>query len=202
MATRLPPVSVAAHQPVWQTWNLAAFMHTPLEAAALAFLPAARGGRSRRSTAGVLLRLTAWLGLATAAATAAVAAWGPRAFTPDVALHPLMRAVAPQAAAATLACAFDVAATGLLVAHRRLAPLVASMACALGATLAWRAAACGAAPTAANAGGLAPVWWALVVFFVARAVGSCGTLWWYELGPLAVARGRSGAALGLGAAAT
>ena len=68
--------------------------------------------------------------------------------------------------------------------------------------LAWWAAACGAAPTAANAGGLAPVWWALVVFFVARAVGSCGTLWWYELGPLAVARGRSGAALGLGAAAT
>lgn len=38
-ATALRPLLVAGHQVVWQIWNLCAFAHTPMEQAALAFLP-------------------------------------------------------------------------------------------------------------------------------------------------------------------
>ena len=54
-ATRLSALLLAAHQPLWSLWNLAAFTNTPLEQAALAFLPSARGEEERRETAALLL---------------------------------------------------------------------------------------------------------------------------------------------------
>lgn len=40
-ATALSTVLQAAHQPVWQVWNFAAFAQTPLEQGALTFIPSA-----------------------------------------------------------------------------------------------------------------------------------------------------------------
>ncbi len=56
-ATRLSALLLAAHQPLWSLWNLAAFTNTPLEQAALAFLPSARGEEERRETAALLLAM-------------------------------------------------------------------------------------------------------------------------------------------------
>jgi len=165
-----PVAAVAAHQPVWQAWSLASFAHTPLEAAALSFVPAARSGDEKRATIGVLLRVAAVVGAVTALA-ASLAALHPSLFTPDPALHALMRGVAPQAFMATAACAADVAASGALIALGRPRALVRTMlaaAAAVGAAR-WWAVACGA-------DSLGAVWWALTVFFVTRAAGSLGAL--------------------------
>lgn len=52
-ATALPPLAVAAHQPVWGVWNIGGFAHAPLEQAALAFLPAARTPADAREVVAV-----------------------------------------------------------------------------------------------------------------------------------------------------
>jgi len=52
-ATALPPLAVAAHQPVWGVWNIGGFAHAPLEQAALAFLPAARTKADAREVVAV-----------------------------------------------------------------------------------------------------------------------------------------------------
>ena len=172
-ATRLPSVAAtAAHQPLWAAWTLLSFAHSPLEAGALAFVPpaAAEGERERRATLRVVAEAAAAAAACTAAAAAAVAL-SPALLTPDAALHPLLRSLAPQAAIATALCAADVAASGCLVARRRLAPLVRSMAAAAVVTLA-------AARVSESMNlGLGGVWWSLVAFFAARAAGSCGALW-------------------------
>lgn len=172
-ATRLPSVAAtAAHQPLWSAWTLLSFAHTPLEAGALAFVPpaAAEGERERVATLRVVAEAAAVVGVLTSAA-AAVIALSPSLLTPDLALHPLLKSLAPQAAIATAFCAADVAASGCLVARRRLSPLVRSMAAAAVVTLA------ASRFFESRNFGLGGVWWSLVAFFAARAVGSCGALW-------------------------
>jgi hypothetical protein len=179
-AAGLPTATVAAHQPVWAAWNLAAFALTPLEAAALAFVPAARSAREAAALARVILvRCGGVLGLAGGAAAAAAAAWGGAVFSHDASLWPLMRSVAPQSGLATLACAADVAATGILVAAKAPRVVVVSMTGALAAVLAWRLGVIARAPVSARLG---LVWWCLTLFFVARAAGSVGGL--YKVGLL------------------
>ena len=172
-ATRLPSVAAtAAHQPLWSAWTLLSFAHSPLEAGALAFVPpaAAEGEKEKVATLRVVAEAAAVVGALTSVAAAAVAL-SPGLLTPDAALHPLLKSLAPQAAAATAFCAADVAASGCLVARRRLAPLVRSMAAAAIVTLA------ASRLAEARGCGLGGVWWSLVAFFAARAVGSCGALW-------------------------
>ena len=48
-AARLPPLLLAAHQPLFSLWSLASFTATPLEHAALSFLP---GGRALHAPGG------------------------------------------------------------------------------------------------------------------------------------------------------
>lgn len=170
-ATRLASVAAtAAHQPLWSAWTLLSFAHTPLEAGALAFVPpaAAEGEKEKVATLRVVAEAAAVVGLCTSVA-AALISLSPALLTPDVALHPLLKSLAPQAAIATALCAADVAASGCLVARRRLAPLVKSMAAAALVTV--------AASRFFRNLGLGGVWWSLVAFFAARAVGSCGALW-------------------------
>ena len=171
-ANGLPSTAaVAAHQPVWQAWTTTSFAHTPLEAAALAFVPTARTPEERSALVRLIIfRLAAVVGVATAA-IAAGAALAPALFTADSALHPTMAALAPQAALATLACAADVAASGALISLRRPGALVRSMLVAAASVATARV---GAIATGRDS--LAGVWWALVVFFVARAAGSVGSL--------------------------
>ena len=171
-ANGLPSTAaVAAHQPVWQAWTTTSFAHTPLEAAALAFVPTARSQEERTALVRLIMfRLAAVVGVATAA-IAAGAALAPALFTADPSLHPTMAALAPQAALATLVCAADVAASGALISLRRPGALVRSMLVAAASVAAARF---GAIATGRDS--LAGVWWALVVFFVARAAGSVGSL--------------------------
>ena len=172
-ATRLPSVAAtAAHQPLWSAWTLLSFAHSPLEAGALAFVPpaAAEGERERAATLRVVAEAAAAVGVLTSVAAAAVAL-SPSLLTPDAALHGLLKSLAPQAAMATALCAADVAASGCLVARRRLSPLVRSMAAAAAVTLA------ASRFFESKNFGLGGVWWSLVAFFAARAVGSCGALW-------------------------
>ena len=172
-ATRLPLVAAtAAHQPLWSAWTLLSFAHTPLEAGALAFVPpsAAEGVKEKTATLRVVAEAAAVVGALTSAAAAFIAL-SPALLTPDAALHPLLRSLAPQAALATALCAADVAASGCLVARGRLAPLVRSMLVAAALTLS-------ASRFFEGRGwGLGGVWWSLVVFFAARSAGSCGALW-------------------------
>ena len=177
-AAGLPTCLLAAHVPCFAAWNLAAFALTPLEAAALRFCvkdPGADRARAAATARVVLVRCGGVLGLAGGAAAALAAACCGRLFSPSPALWPLMRSLAPQAGLATLACAADVAATGILVAAGRPRTVVASMAAALGAVTAFRAFVIAPAPVGPARLGL--VWWALVLFFAVRAAGSVGGLW-------------------------
>jgi Na+-driven multidrug efflux pump len=177
-AACLPTTLLAAHMPVFAAWNLAAFALTPLEAAALRFCVKEPGTDRRRAAAlarVVLFRCGGVLGLAGGLLAAFSAACCGGLFSPSPALWPLMRGLAPQAGLATLACAADVAATGVLVASGRPRTVVASMAGALAAVVAFRVLVISTAPVGPARLGL--VWWALVLFFVVRAAGSVGGLW-------------------------
>jgi hypothetical protein len=78
-------------------WLQSSFCYTPLEQAALAFLPAAQTRAEMRETVWLLLGMALAAGAATAAASAALPSCFPGAFTRDAALWPLMRSVTPQA---------------------------------------------------------------------------------------------------------
>ena len=165
-ATALPAVLLAAHQPCWSLWNLVAFTNTPLEQAALVFLPSAASALERRET----VRLLMLLGLASGAVGAA-AAVGPPLLAPwlltqDPALWPHMASVAAQGAAALLLCGADVSATGVLLALRDRGYVARSMAVSLAGLGAFLWSQRAAGPS------LGLVWWGLVVFFGLRAAQS------------------------------
>ncbi len=81
-ATALRPALVAAHQVLWQVWNLCAFGHTPMEQAALAFLP----GTTDRNEYKELVKLLLGVGVVVGAVTAFVATAVPYYFAFPV--HP------------------------------------------------------------------------------------------------------------------
>lgn len=114
-AAQLPALMLAAHQPIWSLWCLVSFTNTPLESAALAFLPAAADRQEQRDTG----RLLVALGLASGAVGTVVAvglpAVMPQLFTGTVALWPHMRSVQLQGVLAMLCCGVDVAANGVLL---------------------------------------------------------------------------------------
>ncbi len=111
-ATRLPPLLLAAHQPVWSFWNLMGFTHTPLEQASLAFIPTRRTPAARRQTAAIILAMGLANGLLAGSLTAGLPALFPSLFTSDRSLWVLMGSVWPQALAAMTLCGVDVSGTG------------------------------------------------------------------------------------------
>ncbi len=72
------------------------FCHSPLEQAALAFLPGAKSGEEVRETAAVLLGLTIIIGSVTAIAAAIAPMLFPALLARDAALWPIMQSVIPQ----------------------------------------------------------------------------------------------------------
>lgn len=73
------------------------FAHTPLEQAALAFVPAhPASDPRRRSTVMVIMGLSLAYGLLTSSLCGGVLTFLQRGLTPDAMLWPLMRKIAPQ----------------------------------------------------------------------------------------------------------
>ena len=165
-ATALPALLLAAHQPCWSLWNLVAFTNTPLEQAALVFLPSAASRVERRETVGILMALGLALGVVGAAAAVGPPQLAPWLLAQDPALWPHMRSVGAQGAAALLLCGADVSATGVLLALKDRGYVARSMGVSLLglAGFLW----------SQRAGGpsLSLVWWGLVAFFGLRAAQS------------------------------
>lgn len=95
-ATALRPALVAAHQVVWQVWNLCAFGHVPMEQAALAFLPGVQNRQEYREWVKLLAGVGLFVGLVTALLATGLPYYMPFLFTPDVQLWPIMKSIAPQ----------------------------------------------------------------------------------------------------------
>ncbi|KAK9830569.1 hypothetical protein WJX72_012538 [[Myrmecia] bisecta] len=170
-ATALTPLLVAAHQPVWVVWNLFAFCHTPLEQAALAFLPAAADRREAIETTKVLLAVGVSVGVATALGASGIPTLRPQLFSTDAALWPVMRSVAPQGFLAMLLTGIDVAANGILMANKDLHYIARAMAINLAVLAAYLALA-----SKWSGWSLGGVWWGLVLFFGMRALQSTARL--------------------------
>lgn len=180
-------MALAAHQPMWTLWNLCAFCNTPVEQAAMAFMPGAQGPVARLETAKVIVGCGVVVGAAVSCVACGLPAVAPQWFSPDATLWPLMRMIAPQVCTccrvlvatpcvqgtlALLLAGLDVSSSGVLMSRRDYAYLARAMLVSL-ALLAAFLGAC----AVRGAVGLPAVWWGLVVFFGARAVQSVTRLW-------------------------
>ncbi|KAI7844559.1 hypothetical protein COHA_001917 [Chlorella ohadii] len=165
-AAQLSALVLAAHQPIWSLWCLVSFTNTPLESAALAFLPAAPSREDAQETARLLILLGAASGVIGSAVAVGLPAVAPQLFTANTALWPNMQSVQLQGVLAMLCCGVDVAANGVLLALKDTAFVARAMATCLLVLLAFLAWARTALP------GLPAVWWGLCVFFACRAAQS------------------------------
>lgn len=95
-ATALQPLLVAGHQVLWQLWNLCAFAHTPMEQAALAFLPGTNNEDEYQELIKLLLGVGVFVGITTSLLAAGFPSIAPQLFTPDRRLWPIMKGMAPQ----------------------------------------------------------------------------------------------------------
>jgi hypothetical protein len=94
------------------------FCHSPLEQAALAFLPGSKPGAELRETVAVLLGLAAVVGCATAVAVAILPMHFPVVFVQDAALWAPMQSIIPQVSA--LSWCWVAVCTAREASHRRL----------------------------------------------------------------------------------
>ena len=165
-ATRLPAMLLAAHQPVWQLWGLASFANTPLEQAALAFIPAAVTLQERREIISVLLGLGALTGIGCSLFAHGIPAFFPGLLTADSGLWSHMQSVWLPGTLSLIACGIDVSSTGVLLACKDVGYVARSMILSGSALAAfiWF--------TKAGGGGITGVWWSLTVFFGLRMVQS------------------------------
>lgn len=178
-ATKLPTMMLAAHQPVWQLWGLCSFTNTPLEQAALAFIPAAEARSERRDLTTLILALGCAMGVLCSLVAHGVPAIRPGLLAADPALWPLMQSVALPGTLAMLCCGADVSATGILLASKDTGYVARSMLVSLGilgSFLWWNS-------IAGEAGGLVGVWWSLAVFFAARMLQSVPRVLLQHFGP-------------------
>lgn len=82
-------------------WVQCCFCHSPLEQAALAFLPGAKSGEELRETVGVLLGLAVVVGCVTAAAAAILPMQFPALLARDASLWAPMQSILPQVGCAS-----------------------------------------------------------------------------------------------------
>lgn len=176
-AARLPPLLLAAHQPIWSLWNLVAFTNTPWEQAALTFLPAATTRGEQRELANTITFLGAANGILGAAVAVGLPLLVPQLFASDSALWGPMRSVGWQGTLAMLFCGVDVAATGCLLALKDTGYVARAMGTSLAllATFLWW--------MRQHNAGLGGVWWGLAAFFGLRMAQSLPRLLAFSLKP-------------------
>jgi hypothetical protein len=95
-------------QAVFSVWNLLAFTTTPLEQAALAFVPASAPGWQQRSTVQLLLSIALVIGIACGLLAMGVPLLAPQLLTRDPLVWQHMARVSPLALVAMLLTAADV----------------------------------------------------------------------------------------------
>lgn len=156
-------LAVAAHQSMYSVWVLLAFCATPLERAAISFLPTAKPGEVvelEELLAGMALGLGAALG----AVCAAVALLCPDILSQDERVWEFFAGVAPQAFLSLTVNALDAAFNGILLARRDFTFLLSAMAATMVVLYAYNS-------WLVDQGyGLPGVWWGLVLFVVLRWV--------------------------------
>lgn len=164
VATALPMLSVAAHQPVFSLWSFCSFCTSPLEQAALAFFPTAKGLMEKRELPRLIMSLGLLIGVVAGLLAFWFPAYSPAFFTPDERLHGLMQALAPQAFLSIFLAGLEVAATAILVAKQDYKFMYNAMLRTLGVTTAYMSLVWW------QGWGLPAVWWGFVVFFASRAL--------------------------------
>lgn len=188
-AARILPTPLAAHQAMWSTWNIASFLNSPMEQAALAFIPETHAQSAERwATCMVVLLLGGINWLAGCGWAILVPALFPHLLIADAGAWPLMRQVAPLGTLALFFACLDVCLTGCLLATKDSAYVAGSMILSgIGlvgyfiSTGAWGinigngflAGGNGGVVAGGSNGLLNVVWWGLVVFFGLRAFFSC-----------------------------
>lgn len=171
-ATRLPPLMLAAHQTIWQIWGVCSFMNTPLEQAALTFIPIARSETERRELIVLLLSLGAMFGVLCAIVAHGLPAIAPGLLVSDQALWPLLRSVWVPGTLALFACGLDVSSTGVLLASREVSYVARSMIVSLTVLATYFTIIAMQGPFRIGIMQLKSVWWGLSIFFLARVFQS------------------------------
>lgn len=174
-AARLPALLLAAHQPVWQLWGLCSFMNTPLEQAALAFIPASSAPKEHHDLVVLLLAMGAVSGVVCATVAHGLTALVPHLLTADPSLWPHMQSVWIPGSIALMACGIDVSSTGVLLACKDVGYVARSMIISMAALITFL--------SASAMHGLLGVWWGLAIFFGARVVQSLPRALTYHLRP-------------------
>eukprot|EP00890_Picochlorum_soloecismus_P005083 jgi/Picsp_1/5576/NSC_02935-R1_enhanced disease susceptibility len=167
-ATRLPALSLAAHQPVMQLWGLCSFTSAPLEQASLAFLPIAKTLKDKHEMMGALLATGAILGVVCSTVAVGVPTLFPFLLTSDKSLWVLMGSVWKQGMFSMLCCGLDVTSTGILLANRDTGYVAKAMVISLCILIAFFY----GQPFLGGGSSLSGVWWGLAAFFLSRVVQS------------------------------
>mmetsp|Transcript_50818 Transcript_50818/g.94667 ORF Transcript_50818/g.94667 Transcript_50818/m.94667 type:complete len:533 (-) Transcript_50818:2202-3800(-) len=160
-ATSLQVLLVAAHQAVWSMWAVGAFCCSPMEQAALAFLPAAQNEFERRELKRILICTGATLGICAAAASCLTPFFNPHLLSKDMLLWAPMQSVCFHGFFAMAVSGVDVAMSGILLAEGETKFLARAMVLNLGITAAYFF-------STGRSGSLPDVWLGLVLFFVIR----------------------------------
>lgn len=174
-AAKLPPTDLAGHQSIFSVWTIASFLNSPMEQAALAFVPTAKNLLDRYVTCLVVMAMgmTNWV-TACVWAIMIPATW-PNMLISDAAAWPIIRHIAPMGAIALLFTCIDVSLTGLLLASKDRTYVAVSMVLSgvgLMAFLGW-------AGTVMSR--LDVVWWGLTVFFGLRTFFSASRVFQKKL---------------------
>jgi len=166
VATALPMLSVAAHQPVFSLWSLCSFCTTPLEQASLAYIPTAKGVLAKRELPRLIMTLGLFIGLSAGFIVWVFPSHFPAFFTPDQRLHLIMRELAPQAFLSIFLAGLEVAATAILISKQDYGFMYNAMLRTLGVTVVYML------MVKVQGWGLSAVWWGFVLFFACRALQS------------------------------
>lgn len=125
-ATSQTFLAVAAHQSMMSIWVLLAFCATPLERAAITFLPTTRA-EDLVGVETLLARMAFVLGIATGVICAGAAVLCPELLTQDERVWGHFSGIAPQAFISLTANALDAAFNGILLARREYTFLLGAM---------------------------------------------------------------------------
>ena len=167
-ATRLPAMSLAAHQPIFSLWAMCSFMNGPLENAAIAFLPTTRNLSEKKDLILALLASGALLSFFCSCISVGIPSLMPQLLTSDTTLWPIMRSVWLPGLVAMFSCGYDVSSTGILLGERDTAYVARAMVVSL--CVMFASVSIGAVWAGSHT--LSVVWWALAAFFISRVLQS------------------------------
>mmetsp|Transcript_36744 Transcript_36744/g.103678 ORF Transcript_36744/g.103678 Transcript_36744/m.103678 type:complete len:356 (-) Transcript_36744:860-1927(-) len=164
-------LAVAAHQSLYSVWVLLAFCATPLERAAITFLPTSHPNEVR-DMEHLLIKIAACAGIGMSAVVGIAAILIPDVLTQDERVWGYMREVAPQAMLSLLLHSLETVLNGILLARQDLVFLLGAMCLTLVALYLY------IIGILDDGTGLPGVWWGMVVFVGLRCVSVSSRYFW------------------------